>query len=49
MRIPAAAQPPEPRAEELHKPQQDVRHLEAPQPQILDGPDELKKLVTGNV
>jgi hypothetical protein len=43
LRIPAAAQPVEPQAQELHKLQDDVHRLEAQQ-QILDGLEELMKL-----
>jgi hypothetical protein len=41
LRIPAAAQPVEPRAPALHELQGDVHHLETPRQPILDGLEEL--------
>jgi hypothetical protein len=43
LRIPAAAQPVAPQEPELHQLRENVRYLEAQQPQILDGLEELKK------
>jgi hypothetical protein len=43
LRIPAAAQPVAPQEQELHQLQENVRHLEARQQQILDGLEELRK------
>jgi hypothetical protein len=47
LRIPAAAQSVAPQEQELHQLQENVRHLEAQQQQILDGLEELKKRVDG--
>jgi len=47
LRIPAAAQSVAPQEQELHQLQENVRHLEAQQQQILDGLEELKIRVDG--
>jgi PBP1b-binding outer membrane lipoprotein LpoB len=47
LRIPAAAQSVAPQEQELHQLQENVRHLETRPQQILDGLEELKKLVDG--
>jgi hypothetical protein len=43
LRIPAAAQSVAPQEPQLHQLQENVRHLETRQQQILDGLEELKK------